>query len=81
MKLEYIGEEEREYSRIGLVRTGTVRNVGDDLAEQLIKSKLWQKPKVKKSKQETPKLGLQISGLGKDIDEELEKAQREEVEE
>jgi len=81
MKLEYIGEEEREYSLIGLVRTGDVRNVGDDLAKQLKKSKLWQKPKAKKSKRETPKLGLQISGLGKDIDEELEKAQREEVEE
>jgi len=81
MKLEYIGEEEREYSRIGLVQTGVVRDVGDDLAGQLIKSKLWRKVKQKKSKQETPKLGLQISGLGKDIDEELEKAQREEVEE
>ena len=80
MKIEYIGEEERDFPRIGLIRPGDLREVNDELAEQLIKEKLWRKPKTKKSKQESPKLGLEISGLGKDLDEEIEKSLGEEAE-
>lgn len=80
MKIEYIGKEERDFPKIGLVKPGDVRVVNDEFAEQLIKEKLWRKPKTKKSRQESPKLGLEISGLGKDIDDELEKALREEDE-
>ena len=78
MKIEYFGEQELDFPKIGLVRTGFVREVNEDFAKELIKTGLWRKPKLKKVKEENPKLGLQISGLGKDIDEQIEKTLREE---
>lgn len=53
MKIEWICEEEREVPRVGLMVTGTIRDVEKEIGEALIRQGLAEE--VKKKKPETGK--------------------------
>jgi len=58
MKIEWIHEEEREVPKLGLMITGTIRDVEKELGEALIRQGLAKKPQPKKiEKQKPPEIG------------------------